>query len=119
MKNDFADKIVTRPWGTFQVIKESSTFKIKIITVNPHSRLSYQSHEHRRETWVVTQGVAHVTLDDVVTQLLAYEQIHIPCKSKHRLENRGAAKLVIIEIQEGESFEEEDIVRYEDDYGRS
>jgi mannose-6-phosphate isomerase-like protein (cupin superfamily) len=84
----------------------------------PGERLSLQSHQHRAEHWVVVAGAATVTVDDQVVAVGCGEHIHIPIGSLHRIENRGSERLRIIEIQTGDYLGEDDIVRYEDDYGR-
>ena len=108
-----------RPWGSYTVISSNENHKMKVIDVNPHSRLSYQSHKHRQETWVVVEGIATVTLDDETYVLEEMQKIHIPKGAKHRLENQNDGRLRIIEIQEGTYFGEDDIERFQDDYGRS
>ena len=109
-----------RPWGTYEILLDESSFKLKKIVVNPLQRLSYQSHELRDEVWVVVSGSGLVTIDDKINEIGYNSIICIPKKSKHRIENnKKDEKLVFIEIQTGSSFEEEDIVRYEDDYGRN
>jgi mannose-6-phosphate isomerase-like protein (cupin superfamily) len=107
-----------RPWGTFHVLDEADTYKVKRITVDPGQRLSYQLHHRRAEHWVVTGGTARVTLDDVVHDLARGDSIDIPRGAKHRIENPGSDTLVFIEIQSGDYFGEDDIVRLDDDYGR-
>jgi mannose-6-phosphate isomerase-like protein (cupin superfamily) len=108
-----------RPWGTYTVLDDSPTFKVKQITVAPGKRLSYQSHEHRAEHWFVVHGTATVTLDDDVVAVSAGTSIDIPRGSKHRCANEGTEPLVFIEVQHGDSFAEDDIVRYDDDFGRA
>jgi mannose-1-phosphate guanylyltransferase len=107
-----------RPWGSFTVLIDTDERKAKKITVYPNKRLSYQSHEKRSELWVVNQGTATVTLDDKDYVLGKGEEIVIPQGSKHRMANYGSEDLVIIEIQSGSYFGEDDIIRYEDDFGR-
>jgi len=107
-----------RPWGTFQVLDEGDTFKAKRLTVDPGQRLSYQFHNRRAEHWVVVVGVAHVTLDDVVHEVRAGQHIEIGQGVKHRVENRGDGPMALIEVQTGDYFGEDDIVRLDDDYGR-
>lgn len=107
-----------RPWGTYTIIESTPNYKIKRIEVFPNQRLSYQYHKHRRETWVITQGIAYVTLDGFSGINVAGDTIEIPKLMKHRVENPIDEPLVFIEIQTGESFEEEDIIRIEDDYER-
>jgi len=107
-----------RPWGSYYNIVDSSECKVKKLIVNPRSRLSYQYHKLRDEKWIVVKGIATVTIDDVESEIGYSELITIPRMSKHRLENKNDEELVIIEIQTGDYFGEDDIVRIEDDYGR-
>ena len=108
---------VTRPWGSFRIIETHNSFQIKELTVFPSSRLSLQSHELRAEHWFVIQGKAKVEVDDKTLELFAGESVQIPTGSRHRVTAFGETPLVFIEIQTGVSFDESDIVRYEDDYG--
>jgi len=107
-----------RPWGRFEVLRDESYFKSKIIRVEPGQKLSYQSHEKRAEHWVVVRGEAVVTLNDKEHVLKQGENIFIPTKAKHRVHNRGTSVLEFIEVQVGSYFGEDDITRYQDDYGR-
>lgn len=107
-----------RPWGRFRNILDEQYTKVKVIEVDAGKRLSYQSHERRRESWTVVQGEAVVVLEGRETLLKIGDHIDIPFKAKHRLENRGMKPLLIIEVQTGSYFGEDDIVRYEDDFGR-
>jgi len=109
---------VTRPWGTYDTIDESNNFKVKRITVSPGHKLSKQSHESRSETWVIVSGQAIVTLDNHEFVLKKDESIFIPVGTIHRLENAELYPLELIEVQTGDYFGEDDITRYEDDYGR-
>jgi mannose-6-phosphate isomerase-like protein (cupin superfamily) len=111
--------IVSRPWGNFRVIETQEAFQIKQLTVLPDSRLSLQSHEFRAEHWFVIQGCARVEVDGRILELIPGESIQIPLQSRHRVTAIGETSLVFIEIQTGTSFDEDDIIRYEDDYGRS
>jgi len=108
-----------RPWGRWHVIEAEEGFKIKRIHVNPGCRLSYQRHEHRSEHWVVISGVAMCTIDGRVVVAGAGESVDVPLGAKHRLANEGAEELVVVEVQRGAYTGEDDIVRLEDDYGRS
>ena len=110
---------VHRPWGTYTVLQEGLGFKLKRIEVKPGARLSLQSHKHRSEHWVVVSGTALVTNGDKLVKLEANQSTYIPLGNKHRLENTGAELLVLIEVQCGEYLGEDDIVRYDDVYGRS
>ncbi|MCS6838095.1 MAG: mannose-1-phosphate guanylyltransferase/mannose-6-phosphate isomerase [Bdellovibrionaceae bacterium] len=107
-----------RPWGDFQVLKEGEGYKAKLITVLPKSQLSYQSHEHRGEHWVVVQGSGEVIIDDKVHPLKYGDSIFIAPKQKHRLRNPGIEILKIVEVQIGDYLGEDDIKRYDDSYGR-
>ncbi len=109
---------VTRPWGQYKVLHDSEYTKVKELTVAPGQRLSYQYHKHRQEHWVVVKGVATVTLDTVIEDFHYNEHINIPMGSKHRLANNTEHLLVIIEIQTGTYFGEDDIIRLDDDYDR-
>ena len=108
-----------RPWGSYTVLDDSATHKVKRIEVNPGRRLSYQRHQHRAEHWFVVAGTADVTLDDDVRSLTAGEAIDIPRRSAHRIANAGGEQLVFIEVQHGDSFAEDDIERLDDDFGRT
>lgn len=110
---------VRRPWGSYTVLEEGPGFKIKRIEVNAGGRLSLQSHEHRSEHWVVVAGEATVTCDGAVSTLKPNESTFIPLRAKHRLENRGSEPLQIIEVQVGAYVGEDDIQRYDDQYGRA
>ncbi len=110
---------VLRPWGSYTVLEESPGYKIKRIEVKPGGRLSLQSHKHRSEHWVVVEGVATVTCDSTVSTLSANQSTFIPIGAKHRLENLGVAPLQIIEVQVGSYVGEDDIQRYDDQYGRA
>jgi mannose-6-phosphate isomerase len=108
-----------RPWGSFTVLDDQATHKVKSLTVNPGQRLSYQQHARRSEHWFVVAGTATVTLDGRETTIEHGEYIDIPLHSWHRIENRGTVPMVFIEVQQGEYFGEDDIVRASDDYGRA
>lgn len=107
-----------RPWGRFEVLRDESYFKSKIIRVEPGQKISYQSHAKRSEHWVVIKGEAVVILNDKEHILKQGEHIFIPQLSKHRIMNRSASVVEFIEVQVGSYFGEDDIVRYQDDYGR-
>jgi mannose-6-phosphate isomerase len=108
-----------RPWGKFTTLLVREACKVKEIEVEPGHRLSYQSHSKREEQWVVFEGVATVTLEGEVFDLLPGDNIQIPIGAKHRVENKGKKKLKFIEVQTGTYFGEDDITRYSDDYGRN
>lgn len=110
---------VNRPWGSYTVLEEDPEgFKLKRIEVAPGARLSLQSHAHRSEHWVVVSGTATVTNGEEVITVHKNQSTYIPIGAKHRLENRGAEPLHIVEIQVGDYLGEDDIRRYEDNYGR-
>jgi mannose-6-phosphate isomerase len=112
-------KFDRRPWGTFTVIDEGEGFKVKRIEVLPGKRLSYQKHSQRAEHWVIISGTAKVTLDDKEIIVLAGEALDIEIGAAHRVENPGAELLVFIEVQRGRYLGEDDIVRLQDDFGRT
>ena len=112
-------EIGERPWGTYEVLTESDGYKVKRISVAPGGRLSLQSHQHRAEHWVVVTGIATVTLGKNVQRVGVNEHVHIPLRAKHRLENDTNAPMVLIEVQSGSYLGEDDIIPYEDIYGRS
>ena len=108
-----------RPWGQFRVLSESAGTKVKEIQVKPGCRLSLQSHQHRREHWVLVQGQALVHLDDQRVTLTLGQSLDIPVGAKHRLVNEGKEVLVIVECQFGSYLGEDDIIRHQDDYHRA
>lgn len=108
----------TRPWGSFTVLEEGTGYKIKRLEVFPGHRLSLQRHFHRSEHWVVVAGTARVTCDDQTTSYSPNSHIFIPCYSRHRIENPGSERLVLIEVQWGDYLGEDDIERFADDYNR-
>ncbi len=107
-----------RPWGTYTVLEKHPRFKIKRITVKPGAQLSLQMHHHRSEHWIVVRGTARVTKDEEVFLLRENESTYIPAGEKHRLENPGIITLELIEVQNGSYLGEDDIIRFEDQYGR-
>ena len=108
-----------RPWGNYTVLDEGEGFKVKRIEVLPNKRLSYQRHSRRAEHWLVVRGIAKVTLNDEEILLKSNVAIDIPVGAKHRVENQEEELLIFIEIQTGDYFGEDDIERFEDDFGRS
>ena len=106
-----------RPWGKYEVLYDGDC-KVKRITVNPNGRLSLQYHYKRDEMWLVISGIATITKGDIVTDIKPLRSVWIPKGQHHRVENKQAEPLVFIEIQTGEYFGEDDIVRIEDDYNR-
>jgi mannose-1-phosphate guanylyltransferase / mannose-6-phosphate isomerase len=109
---------VHRPWGTYTVLENGLRFKIKRIEVKPGASLSLQMHHHRSEHWIVVSGMAKVVNGDQELFINTNESTYIPAGHKHRLENPGVVDLVMIEVQSGEYLGEDDIVRFEDVYGR-
>ena len=107
-----------RPWGSYTILAEGDGFKVKKITVNPGAKLSLQMHYHRSEHWTVISGTGKLTLDDKVVIFKENESTYIPVAVKHRLENPGSIPLSIIEVQNGRYLGEDDIVRFDDIYGR-
>lgn len=112
-------RTVHRPWGTYTVLEEGSRYKIKRIEVKPGASLSLQMHHHRSEHWIVVSGMAKVVNGDNELMVAANESTYIPAGHKHRLENPGVVNLVMIEVQSGEYLGEDDIVRFQDNYGRA
>src|SRR5437016_831869 len=113
--NETSPKFDQRPWGSFTVLDEGDSFKVKRIEVLPGKRLSYQRHSQRAEHWVVVQGSALVTLDDKEITVSTGAAIDIPIGAAHRVENRGDQLLVFVEVQRGSYLGEDDIVRLHDD----
>lgn len=110
---------VHRPWGNYTTLEEGERFKIKRIVVKPGQRLSLQMHHHRSEHWVVVSGMAKVTNGDDVFFIAPNESTFIPAGTRHRLENPGVLDLIMIEVQSGDYVGEDDIVRFDDKYGRA
>jgi mannose-6-phosphate isomerase-like protein (cupin superfamily) len=111
-----------RPWGSFEPLASGEAgggYKIKRITVKPGESLSLQMHHKRQEHWVVVEGTAEVTRDDQVFTLSVGGSTHIPVGVRHRLHNPGLEPLILVEVQCGDYLGEDDIVRFEDRYGRS
>jgi mannose-6-phosphate isomerase-like protein (cupin superfamily) len=107
-----------RPWGSFFVLEDNHQAKVKRLLVNPGQRLSLQSHLHRDEHWVVVRGVAKVTLDERTVDMRYGDHVFVKRGTRHRIACEGPEPVEIIEVQTGDSFAEEDITRYSDDYGR-
>ncbi len=108
----------TRPWGSYTILDEQVYCKVKRIEVTPGHKLSLQSHEKREELWTVVAGAGIMTLDERSYPVQSGDVISIAIGQKHRIENNGATPLLFIEIQTGSYFGEDDIIRYEDNYGR-
>ena len=119
----FGEKMIEKqnkyPWGYAKVLTEGENYKVKRISLNPSSRQSYQSHERRAEAWVIVSGEGKITIDDVESSIGPAAVIMISMNVKHRIENISHENpLVFVETQFGTYIGEDDIIRYEDDYGR-
>ncbi len=112
------EEIVKRPWGTYQTILRENTYQVKRIIVNPNSQLSLQSHNHRSEHWIIVEGNGTITLGDKQIEVKKDDSVYIEVKEKHRMSNFTNKPVVFIEVQNGDYLGEDDIVRYEDVYGR-
>ena len=112
-------RVVHRPWGSYDSLEAGERFQVKRIVVKPGAALSLQKHHHRAEHWIVVSGTAEVTCDDQVFLLGENQSTYIPLGSKHRLHNPGKVALELIEVQSGSYLGEDDIVRYDDVYGRA
>jgi len=108
-----------RPWGSYTILSEGPGYKMKKIVVTPGQQLSLQLHYHRSEHWIVIGGTARVTIGDKVEMVHENQSVFVPASTKHRLENPGRLPLEIIEVQNGKYLEEDDIVRFDDIYGRA
>lgn len=109
---------VYRPWGWYEALERGERFQVKCLMVKPGEKLSLQSHHHRAEHWVVVSGTAKVEVDEKIYLLTENESAYIPIGATHRLENPGQIPTLLIEVQSGSYLDEDDIVRYEDIYGR-
>jgi mannose-1-phosphate guanylyltransferase/mannose-6-phosphate isomerase len=110
---------VVRPWGSYETISQGPGFQVKHIVVHPGQALSLQLHDQRSEHWVVVRGSAEVTVGETVSVLKENESTFIPVGTKHRLANTGEVPLELIEVQCGEYLGEDDIIRFDDRYGRA
>lgn len=108
-----------RPWGTFYVVHDQKNYKIKRLEVNPGERLSYQYHLKRSETWVIIKGNPTIVLDDQIQKQKEGDTLVIKQGVKHRIENDSEEIIIMIEVQTGSYFGEDDIIRIEDDYNRT
>jgi mannose-6-phosphate isomerase len=108
-----------KPWGEFHVLTDSPYTKVKRLIINPGHRLSLQSHKLREEHWVVVRGQASVTIGDQEKEIGYGQYVFVPKGTKHRIACQGNEPVEIIEVQTGEAFPEEDIIRFEDDYQRT
>ena len=109
---------INKPWGYYLVLETTKSFQIKEIVIYPNKRLSLQKHKKRDEYWTVLNGKAEVILNDKKLNLLKGESIFIPRNNIHRVKNTGFDDLIIKELQTGDYFGEDDIIRIDDDYGR-
>ena len=112
-------EVVNKPWGTYASILEEPYCKVKKIVIKPDQAPSYQYHFKRSEVWVVVQGEGSVKIDDIECDCSVGSVIKVPLQAKHQIRNTGTQDLIFVEVQLGESFEESDIVRLEDKYGRA
>lgn len=110
--------IEQRPWGQFEVMLDTPHLKVKTITVNPGQRLSYQLHHKRSENWFVVSGTGTFTVGEAETRYPPGTTVFIPAETPHRIANYEHDQLVVLEVQTGSYFGEDDIVRLADDYGR-
>lgn len=117
-KEAIENRTMYRPWGSYTILAEGEGYKVKRITIKPGAKLSLQMHYHRSEHWTVINGTGKLTLDDKVVIFKENESTYIPIAVKHRLENPGQIPLSIIEVQNGRYLGEDDIVRFDDEYGR-
>jgi mannose-1-phosphate guanylyltransferase/mannose-6-phosphate isomerase len=108
-----------RPWGAYETVARGSHFQVKHITVLPGRSLSLQMHHHRAEHWIVVAGTAKVEIDDTQKLVFPNESVYIPKGAKHRLTNPGMVELHLIEVQSGDYLGEDDIIRFDDVYGRA
>ena len=122
-KNNFSEAIkhtkIFRPWGSYVSLSSASGWQVKRINVNPGASLSLQKHNFRTEHWVVVSGKALVEIENKEKILYENESTYIPLGHKHRLSNPGNKPLILIEVQSGEYLGEDDIIRFEDNYGRN
>ncbi len=107
-----------RPWGTWEVLAAEKDFCVKKICVAPRGKLSLQMHRQRAEYWIILEGEALVTVNEDQFIRKAGEAVYIPLESKHRIQNDGTSEVVFMEIQLGKNLDENDIIRFEDVYGR-
>jgi mannose-1-phosphate guanylyltransferase/mannose-6-phosphate isomerase len=114
-----AHKKIFRPWGSFDEVDRGERFQVKRITVQPGAKLSLQMHHHRAEHWVVVAGTARVRIGETESMITENQSVYIPIGAVHSLENPGKTPLEIIEVQSGSYLGEDDIVRFEDRYGRA
>jgi len=118
MMNDKGLEWDERPWGTYWCLEDEGDCRVKRILVKPGQRNSYQRHKKRAEFWVIVSGAGRFLIDDVWVEAGVGEVVQVPCGAKHRWHNSGDQDLVLIEVQTGTYFGEDDEERLEDDYGR-
>lgn len=107
-----------KPWGQFENLLDSNLCKVKQIVINPGQAPSYQYHHKREEVWIIVQGSGELLLNDELVNVKSGDIIHIPLLAKHQIKNTNSQDLIFIEVQLGEYFGEDDIVRLKDSYGR-
>ena len=107
-----------RPWGCYTSIAKGENWQLKTIEVKPRARLSLQMHKHRAEHWIVVKGLAEIEIDCKKQILQVNQSVYIPLRAKHRLSNPGKEPLIMVEVQSGDYLGEDDIIRFEDIYGR-
>ena len=110
---------IYRPWGYYEALAEETRWQVKLIRVKPEEKLSLQMHHHRSEHWIIVKGTAKVEIDKKIEILTENQSVYIPLGSKHRLTNPGKIPLILIEVQSGSYVGEDDIVRFDDKYGRN
>ena len=108
-----------RPWGYYEILQDAPEFKVKKISIEPGKRLSLQSHGKRDELWTIVSGKGIAEVDGLEVTLSYGQTIDIRRGQSHRMKNTGTERLIYIEVQTGEYFGEDDIIRYQDDYGRA
>ena len=119
LKNSSQTEEVIKPWGNFSVISSGYNFKIKLIKVSPNMRLSLQSHKHRSEHWIINKGTGEVQVGDSIKSIKSGDYVYISKNTQHRIKNTGHDLLSFVEVAYGDYIEEDDITRFEDDYGRN
>lgn len=112
------ERLEQRPWGLYVTLYANRQYKIKQLHIDPGQMISLQSHNHRNEHWIVIAGQGEVTLGGRVWNVAVDDKIYIPAGEKHRLANNSDKELLIVEVQTGDYFGEDDIVRYDDKYDR-
>ncbi len=118
-KEGISHRRIYRPWGNYLSIVEDSNWQVKLINVKPGEKLSLQMHHHRSEHWIVVSGKAKAEIEDKIINLSENQSTYIPLGSRHRLSNPGKIPLILIEVQSGKYLGEDDIIRFEDKYGRT